>query len=234
VKPTLSCCSRADATEAPSPPLDARVSQEDIGGVYDRLAGVYDIWGVLTESRARNRAIELAGIVNGQTIVEVAVGTGLAFHEIVKRNPGGSNLGIDLSPGMVAKSKRRLAKLPDAKYSLATGSAFALPAESESVDVLVNNYMFDLIRYQDMHKVLAEFRRVLKPGGKLVLVNMTVGETAPSRIYDRIYRISPKTMGGCRGVRLASLLAGRGFAVQVREYHQQMLFPSEVILAVKK
>ena len=60
---------------------------------------------------------------------------------------------------------------------------------------------------------------------------MTNGETLGSKLYDFIYRLSPKIMGRCRGVRLADRLKQHGFAVEVREYHQQMLFPSEVILA---
>jgi ubiquinone/menaquinone biosynthesis C-methylase UbiE len=96
-----------------------------------------------------------------------------------------------------------------------------------------HNYMFDLITYADMDRVLAEFRRVLKAAGKLILVNMTNGETLGSKLYDFIYRLSPKIMGGCRGVRLADRVKQHGFAVEVREYHQQMLFPSEVILAHK-
>jgi ubiquinone/menaquinone biosynthesis C-methylase UbiE len=97
-----------------------------------------------------------------------------------------------------------------------------------------HNYMFDLITYADMDRVLAEFRRVLKAAGKLILVNMTNGETLGSKLYDFIYRLSPKIMGGCRGVRLADRVKQHGFAVEVREYHQQMLFPSEVILAHKE
>jgi ubiquinone/menaquinone biosynthesis C-methylase UbiE len=54
-----------------------------IGSVYDKIAPIYDIWGKLTESHARNRGIELAEIVDGQSILEVAVGTGLAFYEKV-------------------------------------------------------------------------------------------------------------------------------------------------------
>lgn len=214
-------------------PLDAKVSQDEIGTVYDKLSGVYDIWGRLTESRARDRAIELARIEDGQDILEVAVGTGLAFYEIVKRNPHGHNVGIDLSAGMLEKAKDRMKNLAGANYSLAIGTAFKLPAQTESVDLLVNNYMFDLITYADMERVLAEFRRVLKAGGKLILVNMTNGETLGSKLYDFIYRLSPKIMGGCRGVQLADRLKQHGFAVEMREYHQQMLFPSEVILAHK-
>jgi ubiquinone/menaquinone biosynthesis C-methylase UbiE len=212
-------------------PLDAKVPQDEIGFVYDKLSGVYDIWGKLTESRARARAIELARIEDGQDILEVAVGTGLAFYEIVKRNPHGHNVGIDLSAGMLEKATDRMKNLAGANFSLAVGTAFKLPAQTESVDLLVNNYMFDLIPYADMDQVLAEFRRVLKAAGKLMLVNMTNGETLGSKLYDFIYRLSPKIMGGCRGVRLADKLKRHGFVVEVREYHQQMLFPSEVILA---
>ena len=213
--------------------LDARVSQNNIGAVYDKIAPIYDIWGKLTESRARNRAIELAEIKNGQHILEVAAGTGLAFYEIVKRNPNGTNLGIDLSPGMLGKAKKRLSKLSEVNYSLNVGTAFNLNVEDESMDTLVNNYMFDLIPFEDMNKILVEFKRVLKKNGKLILVNMTEGERFGSKLYDFVYNISPKTMGGCRGVRLTERLKQQGFKIKVREYHQQMFLPSEVILAFK-
>jgi len=50
---------------------------------------------------------------------------------------------------------------------------------------------------------------------------------------DGVYNLSPKTMGGCRGVKLSGKLEELGFRVETREYFQQMLFPSEVILAYK-
>ena len=213
--------------------MDARVSQNEIGHVYDGIAGIYDIWGRLTEAHARERALELAEIQDGQHILEVAVGTGLAFYEIVRHNPHGHNLGIDLSKGMLEKAEQRLKALGQANYSLRVGTAFALPLEDESVDILVNNYMFDLIAFEDMERVLAEFKRVLRKGGKLILVNMTEGERWGSRIYDRVYSLSPKLMGGCRGVKLSGTLQEYGFKVDVREYYQQLLFPSEVIRAYK-
>lgn len=214
--------------------LDAKISQEQIGFVYDKVVGIYDIWGKLTESRARSRAIELALITDGENILEVAVGTGLAFYEIVKRNPHGNNLGVDLSKGMLEKAKHRMRKLPDGNYCLTVGTAFDLPADSESVDLLVNNYMFDLISFDDMDKVLLEFKRVLKAGARLVLVNMTVGTTFGSKFYEFIYRVSPRIMGGCRGVTLAGRLKQHGFTVETRETYRQLLFPSEVILARKQ
>ena len=93
--------------------------------------------------------------------------------------------------------------------------------------------MFDLIAFKEMNTILDEFRRVLKKGGKLVLVNMTEGESFGSGIYSLIYRLSPKSFGGCRGVKLADKLQEHDFHVKTREYYQQWWFPSEIILAGK-
>ena len=234
MKLSFSCCGISCSSSERLPPerrRDARVSQDEIGAVYDKLAGIYDLWGRLTESHARSRAIDLAAIIDGLNILEVAVSTGLAFYEMVKRNPHGHNVGVDLSKGMLDKARKRLSKLKGAQYVLRTGTAFDLPMENESVDLLMNNYMFDLIPYADMDKVLEEFKRVLKKGGRLILVNMTEGERFGSNLYDFIYRLSPRTMGGCRGVRLTEKVKLHGFTVEVREYHQQLLFPSEIIAA---
>ncbi len=227
----ISCCGYGWCSS--SKKREARVSQTEIGDVCDKLAGIYDIWGMLTESRARKRAIELAKIEDGSTILEVAVGTGLAFYEIVKRNPHGDNTGIDLSKGMLKKAGKRLKKLSGANFTLNTGTAFHLPMRDHSVDVLVNSYMVDLMSESDMDKVIKEFRRVLKEQARLVMVNMTTGERFGSNIYDFIYNMAPRLMGGCRGVNLSDKLSEHGFKVEKREYIQQFLFPSEVIIAHK-
>ncbi|MEJ2407720.1 MAG: methyltransferase domain-containing protein [Candidatus Thiodiazotropha sp.] len=223
------CCRDADCRANRT--LDADVPQSDIASLYDGKAGVYDIWAWLTESRARERAIALTEIIDGQTILEVAVGTGLAFQEIVRRNPHGDNSGVDLSPGMLRRAKKRMQSMGDANYRLALGSAETLDQPTGSVDILFNNYMFDLIAFEQMDAITQEFHRVLKPGGKLVLVNMTHGEGFGSGVYERIYQFSPRMMGGCRGVAMADRLQHSGFEIISREYIQQALFPSEVILA---
>ena len=114
------------------------------------------------------------------------------------------------------------------------GNAFNLEEETEHFDVLVNSYMFDLIAFKDMDAILREFRRVLKKDGKLILVNMTKGRSFGSGIYSFIARLSPKAFGGCRAVDLSDKLQQNGFEIKTREYHQQLLFPSEIILALKR
>ena len=145
-------------------------------------------------------------------------------------------LGLErvLSEGMLEKARGRLSRSGKENYSLSIGNAAALEIGSDAVDVQVNNYMFDLISFGEMDGVLEEFWRVLKPGGKLVLVNMTKGRGFGGGVYDLFYRMFPKAMGGCRGVELAGRLERKGFRVERREYVRQMMFPSEVILARKE
>ena len=231
MKLSFACCS-IEYCSNKSHILDAKVPQDEIGELYDGKAWFYDVWAYLTESKARERALELAEIQDGQSILEVAVGTGLMFNQIVKRNSHGQNVGIDISPGMLSRAKTRLSKQNSENYSLSIGSAFDLKVEDASVDMLVNNYMFDLVPFNQMDKIICEFKRVLKRDGKLILINMTKSESFCGGLYENVYRLSPRFLGGCRGVQMTDLLTRHGFKVEAREYIQQMFFPSEIILAV--
>lgn len=214
--------------------LEARLDKDDVRDVYRGLAPIYDFWADITEVRARTRALELAAVRDGEAILEVAVGTGLAFIELVRQNPSGTTTGLDLTPAMLARAESRMAaaKLPG-QHSLAVGDATALPFADASFDLLLNNYMFDLMPERDFAVALAEFRRVLRPGGRLVLVNMAQGEAWPHRLYDGLYRLSPRLMGGCRGVALEAPVRAAGFTDVSRELTVQVGFPSEVIIATR-
>ena len=213
--------------------IDAKIPQQKIGELYDRMAWFYDVWAHFTERKAQNIAIELAKIEDGMTILDVAVGTGMLFNQVLKKNPNGNNIGIDISKGMLTKAKLKLSKQPSQNYSLEIGTAFDIKMDEHFCDILFNNYMFDLIPFSEMEAIVDEFYRVLKPSGKLVLVNMTKAEEFGVGIYEQIYKLSPSFMGGCRGVRQSNTLTKNGFNVVTREYVLQILFPSEIILATK-
>ncbi len=209
----------------------AKLNKEEVVEVYTQTAPIYDLWGALTETKARKMAMAAADIQNGTAILEVAVGTGLTFAEILKANPDGENYGLDLTLAMLDKAKARVAKMGVQNYQLALGDAYALEFPDQRFDMLVNNYMFDLLPEADFAVVLAEFKRVLKPGGRLVLVNMTQGERFYQRFWEGVYQINPKLLGGCRGVLLAEPLQAVGFTDLQRQMVSQFGFPSEVIVA---
>ena len=210
---------------------EARLDKSKVPDTYRRIASLYDAWAWLTESKARKRCLELAAIQDGESVLEVAVGTGLAFERILEVNPSGRNEGIDLTDAMLARAERRAAQAGHTNYRLRVGDAYALDFAEDSFDVLINNYMFDLLPEPDFPRVLGEFRRVLRPGGRLVMVNMTDGEHWYNGLWPLVYRINPALLGGCRGVSLVPHLEATGFVRIEREYVSQATFPSEVIAA---
>jgi ubiquinone/menaquinone biosynthesis C-methylase UbiE len=209
----------------------AKLNKPEVVDVYSKTAPVYNIWGAVTESKAREKAVARAKIRDGESILEVAVGTGLTFFEILKANPNGENAGIDLTPAMLEKARRKATQAGTANYQLATGDAYNLQFPDHHFDLLMNNYMFDLLPEKDFLTVLAEFKRVLKPGGRLVLVNMTRGERFYQKFWEGVYNFNPRWLGGCRGVLLRDYLKSAGFKNIEREMISQFGFPSEIISA---
>jgi ubiquinone/menaquinone biosynthesis C-methylase UbiE len=213
--------------------LEANIPKSEVPRVYRRLAPLYDAWARRTEAKARRRCLDLANIRNGEAVLEVAVGTGLAFVEILERNPDGRNEGIDLTEEMIDRARRKAERVGTANYRLQVGDAYHLEYPDETFDLLINNYMFDLVPERDFAAVLAEFRRVLKPGGRFVLVNMTKGEGRTYALWERLYRIRPSWLGGCRGVRMAPYLEAAGFTKTHLEDVSQLGIPSEVICTIR-
>jgi ubiquinone/menaquinone biosynthesis C-methylase UbiE len=211
---------------------DAKLEKGQVADIYRRIAPSYDLWAWLTESNARDRCLELAAIRDGEDVLEVAVGTGLAFARILQANPAGRNEGIDLTEAMLVRAEKKAARSASSNYRLRVGDAYALDFPDDSFDVLINNYMFDLLPQQDFLTVLGEFRRVLRPGGRLAMVNMTRGERWYNGLWERLYRINPALLGGCRGVSLLPQIKASGFGQARREYMSQLTFPSEIVLAV--
>jgi ubiquinone/menaquinone biosynthesis C-methylase UbiE len=211
--------------------IPANKSKDEVRRIYARLSHIYDFWSSLTEQKATGRALELADIRNGENILEVAVGTGRVFEQIVSQNRYGRNEGIDLSPEMLARAEKRL-RNRFSNYSLKEADAYSLPFAGETFDLVINNYMFDLLPEQDFSRVLLEFKRVLKPSGRVVITSMALGKRWYSRIWDRLAR-STDLLAGCRPISLEEDVKQAGFTNIYTEYVSQFTFPSLVIRAEK-
>lgn len=213
--------------------LEARIPRSEVPAVYGRLAPRYDFWARRAEAKVRARCLELAAIRDGEAVLEVGVGTGLLFLEILKRNPHGRNEGIDITEEMLARARKRALAAGVPSYRLEIGDAYHLTHPGETFDLLVNTFMFDLLPVSDFPIVLAEFSRVLKGGGRLVIANMARGKGWLETVWERIYRVRASWLGGCRPVRLAPFLEAAGFRIENRELVSELGLASEVIRASK-
>lgn len=181
--------------------------------LYNRIAGIYDLFTGY-EPRHHREAILVAGIEAGDSVLEVACGTGRATAEIAKMAGSGVKIyAVDITEAMLKKAKKRLRKKGlDNRVRLQQADARMLPFRDEAFDVLFNAYMFDLLDTADMPGIISEFRRVLKPGGKLVLVD-TSKEKKGRTLYERLYAkgLLGFASGGCRPVYMKPYLDEAGF-----------------------
>ena len=107
----------------------------------------------------------------------------------------------------------------------------SLPFADTRFDLVVCCHLLDLLPRDDIPLVLSELKRVLRPGGRLVLADMTIGERAARRLWDALYRCWIVLTANCCGVLAAPVLEELGFHSVEWEYLSQMLFPTEVVVA---
>lgn len=154
----------------PATPAMLEASTEVTRRRYDRIAPLYDLldWGM--ELRFAGWRRGLWGRLSGGRILEVGVGTGknLRFH------PAAAEItAIDFSPGMLLQARRRAEKL-GSKARLEIGDVQRLPYEDQTFDAAVATFVFCSV--PDPIRGLREVRRVLKPGGRLLMVEHVLSE----------------------------------------------------------
>lgn len=140
-----------------------RKTFDDTAVDYNRLESIL---GFGTGASYRGRALKRAGLTSGMRVVDVGMGTGIVSQEILKiTGEPGKLIGVDPSPGMMAQAHLP----PDVICKL--GRAEEIPVSDASIDFLVMGYA--LRHISDFSAACAEFRRVLKPGGKLLILEIT-------------------------------------------------------------
>ena len=209
--------------------MEAKLSARAVRRLYDRLAPTYD-WLTAYEAEAVRRGIELLDLRPGQVALNVGVGTGREHDRIVQAvAPDGLALALDSSPAMLNLARRR------AGGQMCQADAAALPLRDGSIDRLFASYLLDLLPSTVLAHVLEEFRRVLSPDGRLVLVSLTEGFTPLSRLvisaWRVLYAISPIMCGGCRPLQLSGLLASAGLQLTHRVTLVQLGVPTEIVAA---
>jgi ubiquinone/menaquinone biosynthesis C-methylase UbiE len=170
---------------------------------YDRLSADYDRrWQryVATTTGFLAAWLKLDG---SETVLNVACGTGALEQLLLGRHPDQKIEGVDLSEGMLERARRKLARFPNAAFRKA--DAAKLPFQESVFDVVICANAFHY--FEDPLRALRETSRVLKPGGRVVLMDWC-RDYFFCRFYDFLIKFQNPSHHRCYGLRECSRLLG--------------------------
>jgi ubiquinone/menaquinone biosynthesis C-methylase UbiE len=183
---------------------------------YDRRSRGYERVEGRFERRARLAGEQALAVGVGEDVLEVGSGPGESLATFARRSgPDGRVIGVDLSTAMhrVATARLRSTGLAGT-VSLVTADGASLPLRAGCVDAAFMSFTLELFDTPELPTVLREARRVLRPGGRVVVVALTT--TDPPALMERGYLLVHKylpRLADCRPVPVADLLSSAGFAV---------------------
>lgn len=185
------------------------------------------------ERRAKALALQEIAASPGQRVLNVGVGTGNEHAALLAAvGADGRVVGVDIARQMLLETRARTGAV-----DFVEGDGRFLPFAENAFDSVFCSYVLDLIDYDLIPAWIAAFKRVVKPGGKIVWTTIAPGGGWFSRLivgaWQGLYRVQPALLGGCRPVRLVSLVQGVGFTAVTHTIVVQWGVPSEVVTAVK-
>jgi demethylmenaquinone methyltransferase/2-methoxy-6-polyprenyl-1,4-benzoquinol methylase len=156
--------------------------------MFDRVSGVYDLMNqVMTAGlhhQWRRRAVDLAAVGPGSSALDVATGTGDLAIELARR--GADVIGSDFSDEMLVHARE---KAPEVRFEW--GNALELPYEDNRFDAATVG--FGARNFSDLERGVAEMARVVRPGGRVVILEITTPTRPPLSTFFALWfdRIVP-------------------------------------------
>jgi len=178
-------------TEAGSgvPSRDSEEFASDVRGMFDRIAGVYDLMNSAMTAglhhQWRQRAVDRAEVEPGSDALDVCCGTGDLALELRRRiGPDGRVVGCDFSEPMLELARRKSGEL-GLPVEFGWADALELPYGDASFDAVTIG--FGARNLADLPRGLAEMGRVLRPGGRLVILEITRPQREPLASFYSIW-----------------------------------------------
>ena len=185
-------------TESGGTPRSGTLTEPQVQAMFDRIAGFYDVMNTVMTAglhhRWRARAADLAALSAGDSALDVACGTGDLAIELSRRvGADGEVIGSDFAQEMLERAR---AKAPALQWEL--GNALDLPYASNRFDAATVG--FGARNFSDLDRGLAEMARVVKPGGRVVVLEITTPRKPPlatfySLWFDRVVPLIGRLTG---------------------------------------
>ena len=212
------------------------LSRAETKALYDKISKVYDLLSEHTEGPVREAGLRMLAPQPGETVLEIGFGTGHALVWLARVvGISGKVQGIDLSSGMLAVTESLLRREGVAEQvELRTGDAADLPYPAESMDAVFMSFTLELFDTPEIPVVLAQCRRVLRTGGRIVVVGMSKeGEHGMIyETYEWTHRHFPNFVD-CRPILISQVIAAAGFEVTDKQ-NLQIWVPMEIVRAEKR
>jgi ubiquinone/menaquinone biosynthesis C-methylase UbiE len=158
------------------------IAKRRVRAQYDALAARYERrWSHYVDA-STEATLQRVRLEPGVRVLDVGCGTGLLLIRLLERQPSAWPAGVDLSPGMVAQARARV----PSGVPILVGDAERLPFPATSFDVVVSTSSFHY--WPSPAGGLAELRRVLRPGGQVVITDWCDDYFA-CRVSDRLLRL---------------------------------------------
>jgi demethylmenaquinone methyltransferase/2-methoxy-6-polyprenyl-1,4-benzoquinol methylase len=156
------------------------LEEGQVRAMFDRIAGVYDrMNAVMTaglDRRWRARAADLAAVGPGDRVLDVATGTGDLALELARRvTPGGEVVGSDFAEAMLDRAREKAAGRADVRFEWGDALALDHPDDAFAAATVA----FGARNFADLHRGLAQMARVVRPGGRVVVLEITTPRTPP-------------------------------------------------------
>ncbi len=199
---------------------------------YNKISRVYDLLAEHSEAPVRAKGLKLLAARPGESVLEVGFGTGHCLVDLA-RSVGGSGrvVGVDISQGMALRARRNVERMKAGGATLvACGDAFRLPLPNACMDALFSSFTLELFDTPDIPRALAEWRRVLRPGARFVIVSLSKSSKELAvKAYEWSHRHFPNFVD-CRPIYVEEALTAAGFEIE-GSLLEHMWVPVEVVLA---
>jgi ubiquinone/menaquinone biosynthesis C-methylase UbiE len=211
-------------------------TKDETKAFYNKIAKVYDILAEHSEAPVRKAGLEMLDAQPGRKVLEIGFGTGHSLVELAKSvGPSGKVYGVDLSENMVEISQKLAEKQGlNERIELFCGDALHLPYESESLDGIFMSFTLELFDTPEIPLILAECQRVLKPGGRIVVVGMSrvMPEGFVMEMFEWTHRHFPNYLD-CRPILVRQALEDAGFQISKSKI-MKMWISVEVVCGIKR
>lgn len=200
------------------------------GAMFDAIAARYDVLNRILSMGIdvgwRRNAVRLAQVPANGRALDVATGTGDLALALARATPTATVIGVDPSRGMLAVGEKKVRALGlETRVSLGEGDAQALPYPDASFDAVT--IAFGIRNVPDRPRALREMARVLKPGGRLVVLELSeprrgiLGPLARFHVHQVVPRVGA-LLSGAREYRylqasIAAFPSPEAFAAMIRE-----------------